>query len=308
MAQLPRPTGRRALIICNPRAGRGDASAHARQLAAHLERLGHSVDVADVPATPRHRMLELATSVDALLVAGGDGTLHHTLSLAMTAGAPVYHVPLGTENLFAREFGMTRAVDQADRALRALKVFPIDVGVCNGRPFAIMAGAGFDGDVIHGLQRRRTGPITHLSYVRPTLDALARWRPPRWTVRVDDQLVVKDQPGALVIANSRRYALGLNPARRASPADGLLDLVFFPFRTRVRLASWALSTALGRHTSARSLVYARGKRFAVDCEAGDIRVQLDGEVFEPQSRSNHLDLEVIPGAVSILTPAPKPGA
>ncbi len=120
-----------------------------------------------------------------LVVVGGDGAMRLAAASAVRTGTPVYHYPLGTENLFSREFGMSASPAALLDALRSLRVEHVDVGVANGRTFLLMVSMGYDAEVIHDLSARRGGGISHLSYLGPLVRQLRRWRPPELTVRAD---------------------------------------------------------------------------------------------------------------------------
>ncbi|HVZ35702.1 MAG TPA: hypothetical protein VG963_24920, partial [Polyangiaceae bacterium] len=133
---------------------------------------------------------------------------------------------------------------------------------------------------------------------------------PTLSVEVDGRALIQSQPGLVVVANSRQYAARLDPARSASMTDGLLDVVFYPHRSRVRLGAWGLRTALGVHTRSRSLITAQGKRVHIRCAGQAAPFQLDGECAgrllaeEPDGDRDQTELrfEVRPGALRVLMP------
>src|SRR5438094_9948190 len=98
-------------------------------------------------------------SPDALLVFGGDGTLHHQLPFLVQTKTPLLIVPCGSGNDFAKTFGMRTRDDSAElwRQFRDAKAQArkIDVGAIslldsNSQPtgpdicFCNVAGAGLD--------------------------------------------------------------------------------------------------------------------------------------------------------------------
>src|SRR5678815_1398252 len=111
------------------------------------------------------------------------------------------------------------------------QVLDVDVGVVTIAgtevPFVLMCSLGPDASVMRRLDEARRGPISHLSYIRPILAELRDPCLPRVTIEVDGKRVVDGQTGMVVIANSRQYAIRIDPAYKASMTDGLLDMVFF---------------------------------------------------------------------------------
>lgn len=224
----------------------------------------------------------------ALVCVGGDGTLHYALRDAAEAGVPVCVVPFGTENLFARQFGMRGGKSLADR-LRGAEVQEVDLGrVARGgeaRLFAIMVSMGPDASVIHRLARVRRGPISHLSYARPALAEAAAPALVPLRVEVDGRLIVDGRHGVLVVANSRQYAARIDPAAEASMTDGLLDVVFMPARTALGVVAWAARARLRRMGNA---VSARGRNVQVKAVGG--ASQVDGEALWADSESVELSV------------------
>jgi len=216
-------------------------------------------------------------------VVGGDGTVHSAADSIIDSGVPVYHVPLGTENLFAREFSMSRDMQRLLGAIEHGTVRTIDVARSDGSAsgpsgrFLIMCSVGADAGVVPRVSAMRNGSISHLSYAVPILAQVLRPRQPELSITVDGTGVVDREPGMAVVANSRQYAARIDPADRADPADGLLDVVFFRAETSLGLLNWVLSSRLRIHHQRDDLVYVRGRRIEIDAPGGPVPVQVDGE-------------------------------
>ncbi len=194
--------------------------------------------------------------------------MHHAAAAAAEAGVPVYHYPLGTENLFAREFGMSRDVERLAAGVAAWKVREVDLPTLRREgheefPFLIMASLGPDAGVVARLTATRRGPISHLSYLGPGLREFFAPMLPDLRVLVDGREVVAGGRGMLVVANMRQYGVRLDPAIAAQPDDGQLDVVFFPASGSARLVVWLAASRLRRHTANRRLVYERGGKVEV---------------------------------------------
>jgi len=240
-------------------------------------------------------------SSDALVVMGGDGTLHHALPSILGARVPFTFAPFGAENLFAREFGHRPTMDALRRAL-ASAPRSIDAAEVTGRPFLLMAGVGPDAGIVARVAAARRGPISHLTYV-PAMIAEAR-RPslPALTVRAEGRTLVEGRRGFAVVANSRHYAVGLDPARPARIDDGRLDVVFMPCETRAALARWAVLCRLGRQLDDPNAVHAAAEEVTLEAgPGGDPPVQIDGEPG-PGGLAFPLTVRVLPRALRVLTP------
>jgi diacylglycerol kinase family enzyme len=302
-----------AVLVFNPLSGRGKAAALAADVMDALQRRGCAIDRVEIgPAAVRRDLRQAlrdakaqgdASAADAatrgngdgggsgsdggsvMIIVGGDGTVHWTAPAAADIGVPLYHYPAGTENLFAREFGMRADTPTLNAALDRIAAGDqprrIDVARANGRPFMIMASVGYDANVVHRLARQRKGRITKASYIPHGLGELARPRIRPLTVTVDGRVAVRERSGWLVIANSRQYAVRADPARRAKPDDGSLDVVFFPAASSLKALAWMGRARLGElpfgHMGAAELVYETGRDITVSCSRGEMAYQLDGE-------------------------------
>ncbi len=291
-------------MLVNPVSGRGRGERYALELAPALVAAGLELEVCHLNPPPvEYELDEFVASCDGLVVVGGDGTLQSVLHAAVEGKTPVYHAPLGTENLFAREVGMTTMIEQVVSTIDRREVKWFDIGRSSTDSFLMMLSVGFDAHVIHRLARRRKGAITHLNYVRPILAELVRGHTPRLTVVVDGEEVVRDQTGLVVIANSRQYGMRLDPAPHASMMDGLLDMVFFPLSHPASLVPWGVRARMGRHLRHRRLITGQGREISVRSSNGPILHQMDGEAGGlHEERASELEARVEPNVLPVFIP------
>lgn len=268
----------RVALLHNPSAGRGRGEAKAREVTQALQAAGHDVRGGSVRADAGG-LPDLVAWGEAVVVVGGDGTLHHLLPILAGSGRVVYHAGTGTENLLARELGHRAEPRHVVAALaegrwRDLNVGEVRVG-SEARLFAIMASTGPDAGVVHRLDASRAGAISHASYLGPVLAELRSPSLPRMTVMVDGREIVRAQRGMLVVANLCRYALGVNPCASALGDDGLLDAVFIPARNGVGVLAGLAACRL-RLAERFGAVRARGVRVEWTGD-GPCPMQADGE-------------------------------
>lgn len=302
--------GRRVVVIRNARSGVGNRTRPVDDLVRRLQRDGHAVRVLDAGRELTHERLagELrASGAQACIVAGGDGTLHYALDALAETGVPVYHMPLGTENLFARQFRMTRDVERVRTALAGSRTSEIDLGVCNGRAFALMFSLGMDSAIVERVASARRAGVRKIDYVLHGLRETLGARIPRVSVRADGQEIVSGRRGLLVVANSRQYAARLDPCRAADMADGLLDVLFFEHSTTLGLAPWLVMTSLGVHTRIGRPVSVRARSVHVHIDdagsaGGACPWQIDGECV-PLSESRSCEITLRPRALRVLAGA-----
>ena len=291
----------RVVCLYNPVSGAGRAKARADSVGVALRDRGHEVDLVETKREPPERWLgPRLEGAAALIVCGGDGAVRLASRAASRAGVPIHQCPSGTENLFARAFGMRPDPSAVAAAVDAMRTRRIDTGDADGQPFLIMASIGFDAEVVHDLAAHRDGPISHLSYLRPIVRQLRSWEAPRVRVSVDGHEVA-DTEAFVVVGNLRQYARGLDPARLADPTDGVLDALVFPARGVSSLLRWAFEIWAGLHLRDRRLVYRVGEAIEIESPT-PLRMQLDGDAADgpPSTRRR---IEVRPASLEVLLPA-----
>lgn len=307
---------RRILIVCNAMSGRGRAAVVAASAERALEVRGHTARVVDARA-PGGDLEAALGAADAVAIAGGDGTVLHALPMLARAGAPIYHLGTGNENLLARQLGHACRAGALAAAVDAWRVDSMDLGVCErlgaagdgGTRFATMLSVGPDASIVHRLAARRRGTVWHGSYVVPTLAEAARPALPELRVEVDGRVIAEGVRGMAIVANTPQYAVRLDPAHGADAADGLLDVVVLPARSIAMLA-WRLGRSRLRRHGPR-VVRGRGSRIAIATTGGvPAAVQLDGEapgVLLGDGRGGlktPIVAEARPGALRVLQAPP----
>ncbi|MGP1272544.1 MAG: diacylglycerol/lipid kinase family protein [Phycisphaerales bacterium] len=287
----------RVAILTNPIAGRGRARRFARELAEAIRRAGGRASVFERHDTDD----EAPAALDAAVVAGGDGTLNRWLPKLISARVPFWHAPFGTENLFARAFTMDACPSRILRSIRARRVRRVDAAEANGRPFAIMLSAGPDAGIVAGVNARRRGTITHLSYAVPTLNALGGQALEPVGVDVDGTPVL-NRPGMVVVANLSAYGMGLDPAWDAVADDGALDAVFLPGRRPASVA-WRLAACWTREPALiPGRTAFRGVTISIRL-AERTPVQLDGDPAPTDlAEAGTICCRALPGALRVLQP------
>jgi diacylglycerol kinase (ATP) len=273
---------RRLLVIYNPTAG----SRARRRLAgwlACLDRQGAAVTLRETTG-PRHAE-ELAraadpTAVDAVIVAGGDGTINEAVNGLAGSPLPLGILPLGTANVLAGEIGLPRRAAALARILAfapARPIWPGEAmadGASVGRRFLIMAGIGFDADVVEALDLALKRRFGKLAYVASILARLRNYRARSYRAELDG---VPVESASLVAAKAHFYGgrFVLAPAARLD--EPMFHVVLFGRADRAAALGYLAAMAAGvlqRCPSVR-IVPARQVRLI---EPRGAAVQIDGDI------------------------------
>jgi diacylglycerol kinase family enzyme len=270
-------------IVANPSSGLGQGVPLVHRLARELGRHGIGAQIAWTPQQ-RSELVARASTANgcrSLVAVGGDGTVSALIN--EQPRVPISVLPSGTENLMAGHFGFRRNVAALVATIARGQSMPVDLGQVLGRRFLLMAGFGFDGDVVtrhHTSRTSRVGivrPTHRIAYVEPILRSSLFYRFPTINVRVADSGAEELLAGTTIfLFNLPRYALGLPFAPEARGDDGWLDLVVFREPGPFRALYYLLQVCCRSHLQDRSVYHRRVKKVVVTA-ADTVPVQLDGD-------------------------------
>ena len=293
---------RRLLIISNPGAGVSHSTL-IDDTAAALQRAGAvltRVQPADVAAA-RLAAREAAASGtwDAVVAAGGDGTIRHVAAALIGSDTPLGIIPIGTGNVLAHEIGLDPQPAAIARMLLDGPVIDVACARANGEPFLLMAGAGFDAHVLRRLDQRTKSLLGKLAYAAPLLGAL--FRPlDALTVTVDERV---HHASWAVVANARHYGGGFVLAPRTGIDRRGLEVILFKAGTRTALLSLLMSLARGRlgerATAARGDVEMLACTRVTIATSAPVPVQIDGDVIG----ATPLEIDAGTAHVRLIVPA-----
>ena len=163
----------RVAILVNPKAGPTAAGPWADLLAQRLRQQGLQTelftDLAEAAAQANgwHAEGRLRT----LVAAGGDGTAAELVNRT-AEGVPIALLPAGNSNLLARYFHLGKDPEVLCRTIVEGVAARIDAGRANDRIFLLMAGCGFDAEVVRRVHDRRTGHVGSHTYFKPLAEAI----------------------------------------------------------------------------------------------------------------------------------------
>ena len=265
----------------------------------------------------------LDEGVDAVLVAGGDGTVR-AVSEAMTGtDVPLTIVPSGTGNLLARNLllpldgpeAMVRATFDGDSE-------SIDIGFArlrrpdgevNEHAFVVMGGMGLDAAMIANTSPQLKKSVGWVAYIDGAARSLLNARSFRIMYELPGHRLHSARVQSVLFANCGSLPAGLELIPEASVADGELDIVIVQPKGPLgwllvwRRVAWDNSVLrrfrAGRHilslrTRDNAVRYARGD--GIDIGTTDPRpVQLDGDEF---GEATHVRVRLAAGGLRIAIP------
>ena len=298
-----RPPRRRVSVFANPAAGRtGQALAAAVEV---LRSRGVSYRCHWPPTADalRQGIGEAAGRVDAVVVAGGDGTVNAALPALLATGVPLALLPVGTANDLARTLGLPLDARAAAEVAVHGAVRAVDLARVNGRLFCNVAHLGL-GVHAHseGLSPGRKRRWGSLSYAASLARGLRRLKSFDVEVAVDGRRT-RLRSLHFSVGNGRFYGGGVPVQAHAAIDDGLLDAYSVPPQGTLGLvrAAWDVwrgglpGAVVWRATGRELVVRTRRPR----------RIMADGEYIAWTPAT----FQVCPGALHAVVPedAPAPG-
>jgi YegS/Rv2252/BmrU family lipid kinase len=260
---------------------------------------------------PGRGMAEAAVREGAqvVLAAGGDGTVAAVVSGLVGTGVPLAVLPSGTGNLLARNLELPNGLDGVLSAITDGATLTIDVGevvegATAGSSFAVMAGLGFDADVMVDAPEGLKGAVGWPAYVVSALGHLTD-EPFDCTIVVDDGEPLTRSVRSVLVANMTQLQGGIDLAPAAGASDGQLDVVVVSPQGALDWLRLSARLALGSDREDERLERLRGRRVEISTSTQQV-CQLDGD---PVGGTHRLVVEVRPGALALCVPAgadPKP--
>lgn len=294
---------RRVLIGVNPHAGSQSRQEMVAALSRELTQQRFEVAVFhDIEALTEEAEKSLAAGdLRAVVAAGGDGTAR-LITDRTPAGTPLLVCPLGTENLLARYLELTADPAALARVVADGLTTRLDAGQAGDRLFTLMAGCGFDGEVVRRLHNSRQGHIHHFSYAKPILDAIRKYDYPELRIywaeadapagaELTQELVAR----WVFVVNLPRYAGGLSFAPQASGTDGLFDVCTFKEGSLWYGLLYLGGVMLGQHEGMDDFIRVQTRRVRVEAD-GAVPYQLDGD----PGGELPVEFSVVPGRLTLL--------
>jgi YegS/Rv2252/BmrU family lipid kinase len=296
---------RRFFLIVNPAAGIAGVPLVddvVRELARHGASITRA-EGADVPAA-RHAARQAADSgsYDAIIAAGGDGTIRHVAAALLGSPVDLGIIPVGTGNVLAHEIGLGRSARAVARMLCEGPTAKVACAQVNGEPFLLMVGVGFDARVVAGLDQRLKSRLGKAAYAGPVLGAIISPMD-SLSVTVDGR---RYNASWAVIANARHYGGPFVLAPRTGIQERGLEAILFRTPSRAALVGELMSLAAGRlapHTGRGSDVEMLPCSRVTVTARRPVPVQVDGDVFG----TTPVEIDAGTGEIRLIIPEPAGG-
>lgn len=285
---------RRFLLVRNPIAG-VDGRSLADEVVGGLRQLGAEVHDHSGPLETLPQVLhERAATLDAVIAAGGDGTVRALAVQLDQYQLPLGVIPMGTGNVLSHEIGLPLSAVGLAHLLLHGPVHTFEGARANGEPFFLMAGVGFDGAIIRALDTPLKRRVGKAAYTGPVLETL-RQPQPQLEVEIDGRAMSAQW---VVAANARRYGGPFVIARDAGLDRPGLIAVVVQSPTRLSQLRQLAALGLGRFHRVRGVQMLPCRSVRVNCSS-PVASQIDGDPFV------ETPLDITAGGVSVRLIVPE---
>lgn len=297
----------RTLIVLNPAAGQEDPARVRRLLGGAFAVRGAGFDLVETAGAgdaERFAREGVERGYRAVVAVGGDGTVAEVITGLAGSDVPLAIVPQGTANQVASNLGIPRDMEGAvEVAVRGVPT-PIDLGrLEDGRYFALMAGAGWDAEVMAVATRQLKDRWGFGAYLYAGLrKALA---PPSALFRITaDGRELEVSAATVLVANVGQLVYPLLPGEvrvdvgpGVSFRDGLLDVCIFAPRTLSDVAAVLWRVARRQYAGDERMIFLQAHEVRIESDT-PVVTQVDGEAVG----ETPLAARAVPGGVRVLVP------
>ncbi|QDU80080.1 Diacylglycerol kinase [Polystyrenella longa] len=235
-----------------------------------------------------------------VVAAGGDGTVNAIVNALMSvdeAKRPeLAIIPLGTANDFAGTLQIPDDVNEAVELIRSSHPIPVDVVHISGegvdRYYANIAAGGNSVRVSEALTDEIKSRWGAFAYIRGGVEVLSDMKTFRITAKCDDEEFANLDTWAILVANGKTNAGRITVAPKASPIDGLIDVIIIRDGDMIDMVQIVADNLLGEFLESEKVIFRQVKSLHLN-SVPHMRFALDGEVVDEEP----VQFKIVPAAI-----------
>lgn len=290
-------------LIFNPVAGQGDAKA---DLALIRDRLTPHFDLTVYETTPDcdgQALAQQAKQADfaAIIASGGDGTVSMVAGVLMKTGIPLGIIPRGTANAFASALELPTDVAAACDVIIHEQIKAIDGADCNGAPLILLAGVGFEAEVVEAADRPLKDRLGALAYWVAGVKELQNLKPFTVELETEDKVITTTAIAVTVANAAPATSIFAQGPAMLKADDGWLDITIVAptnWTGAIAASQHLLQTAIqNRATQRDDIGYLQAQWVKITTDPPQ-KVVLDGELVE----NTPIEVRCIPQGLKIYVP------
>jgi diacylglycerol kinase (ATP) len=292
------------LVILNPFANRSNMHAYRALLRPYIEQ--EQADYVETTGSgdARDRAAHAAEQGQAVIIVGGDGSVHEVANGILSTGkrVPLSIIPAGSGNDYAWH-ALKLPRDPAAALQRAFhgSLTEVDAGRVNERFFVNAFGVGLDANIAAAANRLKKVPFlsgSRLYYTAILQQLLFGYRRCPWlTFHLDGgayEQAIEKRYVLLTVSNGPTYGAGFRINPRADVRDGLFDICAIAYTPLLRALKLLPVAERGEHEGLPEVTFYRAKTVRIESQQ-PVNMLMDGET----TSGNSFTVQMMPGALWI---------
>jgi diacylglycerol kinase (ATP) len=292
-----------------PRSGRVAVIAHTgKTLGGGLDQLRTLISTEDVDEllwyeVPKSRKAPakvrkaLKQGAELVFVWGGDGMVQRCADALVGSDATIAIVPAGTANLFAHNLGIPQDLAEAVRIGFHGRRQQLDLGRINGEHFAVLAGVGFDANMIRDADRGLKTRLGRAAYLW-TAARRVGMKPTEVKIKVDGTRWFRGEATCVLLGNVGTILGGVHVFDDARPDDGWLDVGVSTADGPVQWARALGQISMGRSDQSPFVRTTRARRISIKVSK-PLAYEIDGGA---RGKAQRIKVRVAPAAITVCVP------
>ena len=250
--------------------------------------------------TPTAKELAARGDLDAVIAAGGDGTVSAVAQGVMGSNVTMGVIPLGTLNHFAKDLGVPE-IEIAIETIARGETKHVDVGEVNGRVFINNSSIGLYPEIVvdRDQQRKETGRGKWSAMARAAWRILVRFPLLHVAIALKNSVFSARTP--IVFVGNNEYEVNVRSLGKRSRLDGG-QLAIYTVRATSRVTMlWVALKDILQRGNPPELEAHQVDRADIVTNKRTVKVALDGEVVRMKPP---LTYKSRPGALRVFFPMP----
>ncbi|MEW9529493.1 diacylglycerol kinase family protein [Microbispora sp. NPDC049125] len=246
---------------------------------------------------PKKAREALKKGADLIFVWGGDGSVQRCVDALAGTDATVAIIPAGTANLLARNLGIPEDLPEAVRIGFEGRRVKLDLGKINGEHFAVMAGVGFDAEMIADADRGLKDRLGRLSYIWTGLKHVGGAVSPM-KVKIDGNDWFEGDASCVLVGNVGTVTGGIDVFEGARYDDGWLEVGISTAEGPIQWARTLGRMSAGNAEKSPFVRITRARKVSVKLQ-NPMAYELDGGARE---RTKSITIKVVPAGITMCVP------
>lgn len=236
------------------------------------------------------------TEYEAIVVAGGDGTVHDIVNVMMNKNIdlPLGIIPSGTSNDFASYLGLPKNFSECiDLITLKQNVEYVDLGRVNNKYFINVVAGGILSSIAHKAHKKLKNVIGMFAYYLKALEELPNLKPFDIEITYDGKKIHRNVLMFLVLNSS--IAGGFKIAPTAKVNDGKFDVCIIKNCSMAEFGSLFIKLLREEHVKDNKIEFFQTDKISINCSS-NVDTDVDGE----KGNDFPLDIEVIPKKLRVF--------